>query len=192
MCQWCCNLKRFIKKDRIYGFLAGLNPEFDKVKVRILGKEELTFTQGNISAIQGEQSRSNVTLEPQTLEGSALVSKVEQPWKTESAKADVSRRARRDNKDRHNRDNLWCTYCKKPRYTKECCWKLNGKLPTSSREWGRGGQLKPHNQANLTEQVNQSDKRKQEGYNSEEIEKLKRFDWITWKTLWCMLIGVLR
>ena len=26
-----------------------------------------------------------------------------------------------------NRDNVWCTYCKKPRYTKEMCWKLHGK-----------------------------------------------------------------
>ncbi|RVW77005.1 hypothetical protein CK203_036884 [Vitis vinifera] len=31
----------------------------------------------------------------------------------------------RDNQWKENKDNLWCTYCKKPRHTKEKCWKLN-------------------------------------------------------------------
>ena len=26
-----------------------------------------------------------------------------------------------------NKDNVWCTYCKKPQHTKETCWKLHGK-----------------------------------------------------------------
>ncbi|KAL5545583.1 hypothetical protein UlMin_005270 [Ulmus minor] len=30
-------LKKFIEKDRVYGFLAGLNAEFDQVRVQILG-----------------------------------------------------------------------------------------------------------------------------------------------------------
>ena len=32
-------LKNFIEQDRVYDFLAGLNPEFDQVRVQILGKE---------------------------------------------------------------------------------------------------------------------------------------------------------
>ncbi|KAI9194566.1 hypothetical protein LWI28_007174 [Acer negundo] len=34
-------LKRFVEKDRIYTFLAGLNVEFDAVRVQVLGKEDL-------------------------------------------------------------------------------------------------------------------------------------------------------
>ncbi|GAV56980.1 LOW QUALITY PROTEIN: UBN2_3 domain-containing protein, partial [Cephalotus follicularis] len=34
-------LKIFIEKDRVYDFLAGLNPEFDQVKIQILRKEEI-------------------------------------------------------------------------------------------------------------------------------------------------------
>ena len=30
-----------------------------------------------------------------------------------------------------NKDNLWCTHCKKSRHTKEKCWKLHDK-PQSS------------------------------------------------------------
>ena len=26
-----------------------------------------------------------------------------------------------------NKDNVWCTYRKKPQHTKETCWKLHGK-----------------------------------------------------------------
>ena len=43
-------LKNFIEKDRVYDFLAGLNPEFDQVRVQILGKEE------TISLIRVEES----------------------------------------------------------------------------------------------------------------------------------------
>ena len=32
-------------------------------------------------------------------------------------------------------EEVWCTYCKRPRHTKEKCWKLHGKPP--SREWGQ-------------------------------------------------------
>ena len=35
--------KRFVKKERTYDFLAGLNIEFGAVKVQILGKEEFTL-----------------------------------------------------------------------------------------------------------------------------------------------------
>ena len=33
-------LKNFIEKDRLYDFLAGLNPDFDHVRVQILGKDD--------------------------------------------------------------------------------------------------------------------------------------------------------
>ena len=32
-------LKNFIEKNRVYDFLASLNPEFDQVRVQIIGKE---------------------------------------------------------------------------------------------------------------------------------------------------------
>ena len=34
-------LKDFIEQDRIYDFLVGLNPEFDQVRIQILGKQEV-------------------------------------------------------------------------------------------------------------------------------------------------------
>ncbi|RVX19840.1 hypothetical protein CK203_004967 [Vitis vinifera] len=93
-----------------------------------------------------EESRRSVMLEPQTLDGSTLVAKTEY---SEQGKNDLPKHLGRDNQWKENKDNLWCTFCKKPRHTKEKCWKLNGKPP--SREWGnRGGQQRP--QAHMAEQ----------------------------------------
>ncbi|RVW46161.1 Retrovirus-related Pol polyprotein from transposon RE1 [Vitis vinifera] len=106
-------LKDFIEQDRVYDFLVGLNPEFDQVRIQILGKQEL----------QKEYS--------------------------EQGKNDLPKHLGRDNQWKENKDNLWCTFCKKPRHTKEKCWKLNGKPPSC--EWGnRGGQQRP--QAHMAEQ----------------------------------------
>ena len=35
-------LKDFIEQDRVYDFLVGLNPEFDLVRIQILGKQEVS------------------------------------------------------------------------------------------------------------------------------------------------------
>ena len=60
--------------------------------------------------------------------------------------------------------------CKKPRHTKEKCWKLNGKPP--SREWGnRGGQQRP--QAHMAEQPKTEENSTTDRFNSEEMEKLR-------------------
>ena len=128
-------LKDFIKQDRVYDFLVELNPEFDQVRIHILGKQEVLCFNKVVTLIRGEESRRSVMFESQSLDGLALVAKTEYP---EKEKNDMPKHLGRENRWKENKDNLWCTYCKKPRHTKEKCWKLNGKPP--SQEWGnRGG-----------------------------------------------------
>lgn len=107
-------LKTFIEKDRVYDFLAGLNSKFDQVRIQILGKEEIPSLEETISLIRAEESRRGIMLEPQAVEGSALVTC--NASTQERGKVDASRSTWRD-----NRHSLWCTYCKKPRHTKERC-----------------------------------------------------------------------
>ncbi|GAV78794.1 UBN2_3 domain-containing protein [Cephalotus follicularis] len=57
-------LKKIIEKDRVYDFLADLNPKFDKVRIRILGKEEIPSLKETISLIRAEESRRGIMLEP--------------------------------------------------------------------------------------------------------------------------------
>lgn len=156
-------LKKFIEADRVYEFLAGLNPEFDLVRVQIIGKEETPSLEETISLVRAEESRQSLMLEKQpTSGGTAFMTKTENQ---EKSKNDTSRHSGKDSKE-----NLWCTHCKKPRHTRENCWKLNGKPP--SREWrNRWGQQKP--QAHLAEQPKPEEHSAIGGFNGEEIEKLK-------------------
>lgn len=82
-------LKNFMEKDRVYDFLAGLNPEFDQVKVQILSKEETSSLEETISLIRAEESRRGVMLEPRAVGGSALVTKTEHQNR-ERGKVDLS------------------------------------------------------------------------------------------------------
>ena len=49
-------LKSFIERDRVYDFLAGLNPEFDQVNVQILGKDDTPSLEETISPVRVEES----------------------------------------------------------------------------------------------------------------------------------------
>ncbi|KAI9198462.1 hypothetical protein LWI28_016256 [Acer negundo] len=111
---------------------------------QILGREELPSLNEAISMVRAEESRRSVMLEPQTSEGSAMVS-------NSSKSRSLNPEQQSDLSKTSNRDTIWCTYCKKPRHTKERYWKLIGKPSTSSREWGyKGGQFKTQGQANWT------------------------------------------
>ena len=103
---------------RNYDFLVGLNPEFDQVRIQILGKQEVSCFNEVVALIRGEENRMSVMLEPETLDGSTLIAKIEY---LEQRKNDLPKQLGRDNQRKKNKDNLWCTYCKKPRHTKEKC-----------------------------------------------------------------------
>ncbi|KAG0463028.1 hypothetical protein HPP92_021504 [Vanilla planifolia] len=172
-------LKKFIEKDRVYDFLAGLNPEFDQVRIQILGKEETPPLEETISLVRrGKQEGCHASTT--NLDGSALVAKANH---REKGRSDVPVQYQsREGQWKENKDNLWCTYCKKPRHTRDKCWKLNGKPP--SHEWGtRGGQSRPQTymtdpprpQAHMVEQPKNEEKIAVAvgEFSSEDIERLK-------------------
>ncbi|GAV92026.1 LOW QUALITY PROTEIN: hypothetical protein CFOL_v3_35410, partial [Cephalotus follicularis] len=164
-------LKIFIE-ERVYDFLAGLNPEFDQVTIQILRKEEIPSLEETISLIQAKESRRGIMLEPQALEGSALV--------THNAHPNKKKKERQMHQGLYGKTTGTIyglrlkvnTYCNKSRHTRDRCCKLNGKPITSSREWGnRVGQ--PRSQAHLTEQTSHGERHEKEGFNSEEIERIR-------------------
>ena len=70
-------LKRFVEKERIFEFLAGLNLEFDQVQVqvRVLGKEDLPSLNETISIVGAEEGRRGVMMnETPMVESSAMLS----------------------------------------------------------------------------------------------------------------------
>ena len=98
-------------------FLAGLNPEFVQVRIQILSKEEIPSIKETISLIQAEEHRRSVMLEPQTVNGSALL--VAKKDHHEKEKTDISQHSGKENQWKENKVNPWCTYCKKLRHSKE-------------------------------------------------------------------------
>lgn len=158
-------LRRFLDKDRIYDFLAGLNIEFDAVRVQILGKEDLPSLNETIAIVRAEEGRRSVMLETHGGEGSAMVTKgtglkESSPYQPVVQATATSRSAR---------DSLFCTYCKKHRHTREQCWKLNGRPNRNANDRGQAhvASSQSNNEGNL--QGLASD------FNNEEIEKLKNF-----------------
>ncbi|KAL5745660.1 hypothetical protein ACOSP7_026806 [Xanthoceras sorbifolium] len=127
---WTTNLadamvvKKLLEQDRVYDFLAGLNME-----------EEVPSLNTVISMVWAEKSRRSVMVQSVHEEGSALAStsgRVLQQMQTATNENNRSSST--------NNSNLWFTYCKKLRHTKGRCWKLHGKLFTSSKDWGQKGQ----------------------------------------------------
>ena len=50
-------LKRFMEQERVYEYLAGLDPKFDQVRSQILGKDDLSSLNETIAIILAEEGR---------------------------------------------------------------------------------------------------------------------------------------
>ncbi|XP_059444961.1 uncharacterized protein LOC132176698 isoform X2 [Corylus avellana] len=169
-------LKDFIEQDRVYDFLVGLNPEFDQVRIQILGKQEVPCFNEVVALIRGEESRRGLMLEPQNTDSSAMVASGGNNSVTNMERALVFENGRLGQSKAQNRDykdNLWCTYCKKARHTRERCWKLHGKPP--SREWGQKGEQPRSNGHAHVAAVQQNEAAPQElgSLNQEEVERVR-------------------
>ena len=142
-------LKTFIEKDITYDFLTGLNGDYDQVRIQILGKADLPSLNEVISIILIEESKRGVMLHPKPIEASASMANGEGcGFKRDQLNGDNGKRVPKHTGS-YSRDNIWCTFCKKPRHTREMCLKLNEKPP--SKKWGnKGGQLhRSQGQANI-------------------------------------------
>ena len=63
---------KYVERERIFDFLAGLNVEYDQVKVQVLGKEDIPPLNELFSIIRIEKGKS-VILNTPTTKGSDLV-----------------------------------------------------------------------------------------------------------------------
>jgi len=112
-------LKEYIGQDRVYDFLVGLNPEYDQVRIQILGKEKVPGLNEVVAIIRSEESRRGLMLETSTTESLAMV-----------VKGGTTMVANQRKADQKNYERVWYTYCNKRRHTREKCWKLHGKPPS--------------------------------------------------------------
>ncbi|XP_038875253.1 uncharacterized protein LOC120067757 [Benincasa hispida] len=123
--------------DRVYDFLAGLNPKFDVVRSRILGTRPVPSSMEVCSEIRLEEDRSNAMNNPVTKSTDSAAFKVSGTDKQNGKVPPV------------------CEHCKKLWHTKEQCWKVHGRPPNGKRRQSGPGRAlasestaghQPHNQ----------------------------------------------
>ena len=105
--HYCCSKTK--KGMRVFDILAGLNVEFNQVRIQILGKEKLPSLSETFAIVRGEENMRLVMLETTSMAaGSGMV----------TVKGNNKHNKQRsENKGELNkpssRDDLWCTHCKK-------------------------------------------------------------------------------
>ena len=99
--------RKLVERNRVFEFLIGLKPGFDIIRQNILAKDEVTLSQA-YAIISSEESRRQVQLQSPPIEHFAHA-RIKPKGPTE-IKEQV------------------CEYCKKPRHTKDTCWKFHPDL----------------------------------------------------------------
>ncbi|KAG6775743.1 hypothetical protein POTOM_019236 [Populus tomentosa] len=164
-------LKKYVERERIFEFLAGLNIEFDQMRVQILGKESLPSLNEVFSVIKAEEGRRAVMLDAPNTEGSAMLITNSRNMGDAMNGAEVGKIEGK----KFPKDDLFCNYCKKAGHTKETCWKLHGKPPRMGRNGGyKWNQSRGHaHLTNSEETTRESSIPEVGGFNQEEIERLR-------------------
>ncbi|KAJ9178467.1 hypothetical protein P3X46_010346 [Hevea brasiliensis] len=154
-------LLNILERDRVFEFLAGLNVEFDQVRIQIFGKEKLPLLSEVFSIERGEESRRIVMLESQQSEGSTMVSKkiVDRGNNFNSLGQGLGDRSDQKQGKQSALDDLWCTYYKKPSHPKENSFELHGKAQVLNRNGGfkrnqQGSSVNFTNQEGPTQNLN--------------------------------------
>ncbi|KAJ7961715.1 Retrovirus-related Pol polyprotein from transposon TNT 1-94 [Quillaja saponaria] len=157
--------KKVVDKERVYDFLAGLNLEYDQIRVQVLGRDPFPNLRQTYAYVQQEESRRIAMLHVVTCERSAMVA-TPIPKESKGVHTRGIEIARGSDKD-----DLQCDYCGKTRHTRDTCWKLHGR-PTR----GRGGRFvgPPRSRAHVSDTVESSPSTESSALNPEEMQHLRR------------------
>ena len=113
--EWDCagdnmRFKRRLEDERVFEFLAGLNPELDDVRGRILGRRPLPSTREVFAEVRREEKRRQVMLKDT---GSSVIG-------TEvSALVSKGSGASSGSKHQQGQGRPWCENCRKSGHTKD-------------------------------------------------------------------------
>jgi hypothetical protein len=171
-------LKNYVERERIFEFLAGLNIEFDQMRVQILGKESLPSLNEVFLVIRAKEGRRTVMLKVPNTEGSAMMitnsRNLNDATKNQNDAMNGAKVVKTEGR-KFFKDDQFCNYCNKIGHTKETYWKLHGKPPRMGRNGGyKWNHLKGHaHLTNSEEAAHESSTLEVRGFNKEEIECLR-------------------
>jgi hypothetical protein len=120
-------LKKRIENERVYDFLAGLNPRFDQIRVQVLAQDPTPNLRSTYAFVRREELRQAAMLTSPPQKSSTLMTIQHSP------SALVSSRSWKP----EDKESLFYTHCKGTKHTRETCFKLNG-YPNWFRKKGEG------------------------------------------------------
>ena len=101
-----------MEKHRVYDFLAGLNAEYDQIRIQFLGKDPFPSLRQTYGYVQQKESRRSAMLNAAPIDRSGTVANsFSKPTKVEPVRISDQKSSAKD--------NLTCDYCRKPRHTKK-------------------------------------------------------------------------
>ncbi|XP_019052206.1 PREDICTED: uncharacterized protein LOC109114308, partial [Nelumbo nucifera] len=106
--------RKLVEKNRVFEFLTGLNPEYDITKQNILSKESVSLSQA-YALVSSEESRRQVQVQGVGIND-------------HFANMGVKPKGVIGTPSGTRKKEMVCEYCKKPKHTKDKCWKLHPSL----------------------------------------------------------------
>ena len=117
----------YILIDRVCRLLEGLRSEFEGIRSQPLSREAPLSFDDTITQLLSKESRLQ---EQKGVSECSVFAITDQrsirPTQNGQSAPTVNEIKKGQPK---NRENQWCNYCKRKGYTKEKCWKLNGRAP---------------------------------------------------------------
>lgn len=113
--------KKNVESIQIFELLAGLNLEYEQVRVLLLGKDPLPSLNEVYAYIHREERRQKVMNVTASFEKSALVSTYTTGGRGGNTRHGCGERV---NPNFDDRDKLKCKHYSRLRHTKDQCWKL--------------------------------------------------------------------
>ena len=110
------------ERDRVVEFLASLNADFDQIRVQVLEKDKIPSSNKVFAIVRSEEYRRIAMLNEISLEGSTMATN-----KKDASRFRSQQGGNVFNPKAQNKDGLWYSFCKKPRHTRETCFRLHGK-----------------------------------------------------------------
>ncbi|GAV69507.1 hypothetical protein CFOL_v3_13008 [Cephalotus follicularis] len=146
--------QKWVDKERVFDFLAGLTIEYDQTRSQILGRDPFPSLRQAYAYVQKDESRQSAMILSNTQDRSTLVANP-----TQKAMETIAR------------DQIRCDHCGKTRYTKKTCWKLHGR-PIRRRGGKRMGP--PRSQSHFSETIEFIPNSDVDHLSKEEVQALKQ------------------
>lgn len=130
-----------LEKERIYDFLAGLDMEYDPIRVQVLGRVPFPSLGEAYTIVQQEESRRRAMVHTPISDHSALVASPQGQFGSSRGFTPTSQNGKSQSgasSGSTDRESLQCDYCHNTGHTRDFCWKLHGR-PPRGRGGGRGG-----------------------------------------------------